>query len=42
MKGKGGFNITGQIGDVMKRVDAGCADVGAVECCCRWGWMRTC
>ena len=32
MKGKGGFNITGQIGDVMKESHAGGADMGAVEC----------
>ena len=32
MKGKGGFTITGQIGDVMKESHAGRVDVGALEC----------
>ena len=32
MKGKGGFTMTGQIGDVMKESHAGCADLGALEC----------
>ena len=36
MKGKGGFTMTGQIGQVMQRIHAGGADLGALECASSW------
>ena len=41
MKGKGGFTMTGQIGEVMQESHAGRADLGPLERHVSSGWRRT-